>query len=96
MRDYIELGATPAAEDCVQVGEDNYHIAAQLECQRYVDLLTKTFGEPPVGGRFGIKSFPHDFGSYREVVIHFDDDHPESVDFAFHVERNLPETWEAE
>jgi hypothetical protein len=57
-------------------------------------LLERTFGKPPRGACFGVKSFPHDFGSYYEVVIHFDDDYDEAADFAYEVERNLPETWE--
>lgn len=94
MRDYIELGCSPAGEDCVQVGTDDYATKARAECHRYVELLTKTFGEPPAGSRFAVKSFPHDFGSYYEVVVYFDDDYPASEDFAFKVERALPETWE--
>jgi len=94
MRDYIELGPTPAGESCAQVGADDYHEKAREECQRYKELLEATFPDPPQGSRFAIKSFPHDFGSYYEVVVWFDDDNEKSVDFAYKVERNLPETWE--
>jgi hypothetical protein len=57
-------------------------------------LLTKTFGEPPAGSNFAIKSNPHDFGSYYEVVVYYNDDNEEAAEFAYMVERNLPETWE--
>lgn len=94
MRDYIELGPSPAGESCVQVGDPDYASKAREECSRYKELLERKFPNPPWGSRFGIKSFPHDFGSYYEVVVHFDDDNDASVDFAYRVEANLPETWE--
>jgi hypothetical protein len=94
VRDYIEIGSSPAAEDCAQVGDENYNEQSRVECRRFVELLTKTFGEPPAGAEFGIKNFSHDFGGYREVVVYFDDNYPDSVDFAYQVEANSPQTWE--
>lgn len=90
MQDYMELGPTPAAEPCAQVGSDNYDVDAREECGRYKNLLIERFGHPE---RFGIKRFPHDFGSYYEVVVYFDDDDQESLDFAINVEHNIPENW---
>ena len=86
-RDYIELGPTPAGEPCVQIGVDNYSVAARIECRRYKQLLEKMF--PTC--EFAVKGFPHDFGSYYEVVVYIDESNPHR---AFNVEKNLPETWE--
>jgi hypothetical protein len=93
MRDYLELGATPAGEPCAQVGSDDYHEKAICECRRYRDQLILQFGNPPDGANFAIKRFPHDFGSYHGVVIYFDNNIPEAINYAFNVESNLPEYW---
>lgn len=90
MRDYIELGPTPSGEDCAQVGTDKYPEQSLAESRRYCDMLQKKFPK----ANFGIRSFPHDFGTYREVVVYFDDDVDGSLSVALDVERNLPETWE--
>lgn len=93
MREFIELGATPAAESCAQVGDPNYDEKARAEGERYIQLLIKKF-PPPEGVHFRLKRFPHDFGGYYEVVVAFSTENDEQVDFAYMVERNLPETWE--
>jgi len=92
-RDYIELGTTPCEEDCAQVGSDNYTARAREEASRYIELLRKTFGPEPDGAELRVKSFPHDFGSYLEVVCYFDDNYPESVDYAFKCEGDAPAHW---
>ena len=94
MRDYVNIGSTPPAEDCSQVGSDNYYEEAKEECKRYIELLRKKMGVEPFGARLVIKSFPHDFGSYYEVVCYYEDSQPESVDYAFKCENETPETWD--
>ena len=94
MRDYITLGTTPTDEQCVQVGSDNYHRRVMQECHRYIELLKKMFPNLPEGCRFAVKGFDHDFGTYWEVVIFFNSDKEECVDFAINVENNLPQKWE--
>lgn len=94
MRDYINIGATPADEPCAQVGEPNYQERAREECKRFIALLRKRFGNEPSGAQLKIKSFPHDFGSYLEVVCFYDPQLPESVDYAFRCEGETPLTWD--
>lgn len=93
MRDYVNIGSSPCDEPCVQLGAPNYGEESRKECQRYIDLIRKVCGEEPEGAELRTKSFPHDFGTYREVVCYFDDEFPDSVDYAFFVEGNSPETW---
>lgn len=93
MRDYLNLGPTPCSEDCVQVGTDNYPEKSREECRRYMNLLVQKFPGKPEGAEFKIKSFSHDFGTYREVCICYDDNNPEAMAYAFHVENNMPEMW---
>ena len=98
MREYITLGPTPCEEACAQVGSDNYSIDSDHECRRYIQLLIKLFPDTPEYYNshmtFTKKGFPHDFGTYHEVVVWYDTDNEESVKFAFHVEANLPANWE--
>ena len=96
MKDYLILGATPAGENCAQVGRDNYPEQVRREGHAYIAQLTRMFGEPPTGSRFSLKGFPHDFGTYHEVVVWFDDTLPSTIEFAYHVENNLPEEWDDE
>jgi len=91
--EYIELGPSPAGEDCVQVGDDNYRENARKECKRYVSLLEEMFPSENPNNFFDIMGFPHDFGTYYEVVVYFDCTNTKSVDFAYNVESNLPEYW---
>jgi len=94
MRDCLEISTTPCGEDCAQVGSEDYFEKYRPEAKRYIALLEKIFGNPPEGSGFSIKSFPHDFGTYHEVVVYFDDEYPESLQYAYCVEANLPETWD--
>jgi hypothetical protein len=95
MRQYLEIGPTPCDEDCQQVGTASYNGArARIECQAFANQLLRQFGEPPQGARIGIKSFPHDFGSYSEVVVYYDDAIPESEAYAFRVESESPANWD--
>ena len=69
MKDYINIGPVPCEEDCAQVGQENYREQAIKECERFIELLRKTFGDEPPGARLAIKWFDHDFGSYCEVGL---------------------------
>lgn len=93
MRDYVNIGITPSGEDCVQVSKtENYLPAMRKQAERFKGLLEKAF--PPKGrGSLSVKSFPHDFGSYLEVVANFDDTDEEGQSWAFDLEGKVPETW---
>lgn len=92
-REYIELGSTPSDEQCAQIGSENYRQRAIVECGAYVDQLYRTFGQH-ANTSFGTKWFPHDFGSYAEVVVYYDDTDLDSIKFAFTVESELPTRWD--
>ena len=93
--EYLELGPTPSGEDCVQVGSDNYHDLYGAEAKAYIEQLKRQFPNVPPGASFGIKSFSHDFGTYHEVVVKYNEDSEEAINFAFNVENNAPEYWDA-
>ncbi len=92
----LYLGPTPAEEDCAQVGRPNYRDQALKECRAYMRLLKRVFGEPPSGGRFALTREAHDFGTYYEVVIQYEEQDEEASAFAFRVEANLPAEWDAQ
>lgn len=92
MREYLELGPVPSDETRVQVGDPNYREKSIAECRRYKQLLESMFPDfERHGCKFGIKGFPHDFGTYHEVVIYYHDE--KGGNFAFDVENNLPAVW---
>jgi hypothetical protein len=93
MSDYLALGPTPADEPCAQVGEELYEKKARAECRRYIKVLRETFGPEPSGAYLMMKAFPHDFGTYYEVVCYFNSDVPESITYAMRCEDEAPTTW---
>jgi hypothetical protein len=96
MKDTMEIGSSPVSEDCAQVGASDYYERAQKECRAFVNQLKRAFGNPPEGARLTVKSFPHDFGTYYEVVVAYDDSNEKAVDYAFNLEGNTPEYWDDE
>lgn len=90
----MEIGSAPCDEDCVQVNkEGDYHDAMKAECRRFLELVRKKLGPEPPGARLAIKSNPHDFGTYYNVVCYFDDLDDEARAYAFRCESDAPRTW---
>jgi hypothetical protein len=94
-RDYIDIGSTPANEECAQVGSDNYYEKARKECATFIGQIRREFGPEPGSARLGIKGNPHDFGTYYEVVCYYDDNDETGMDYAFKCESSAPD-WDAE
>ena len=95
-RDYITIGSSPAGEDCAQVGSDNYAARARRECNVFIKQLRRQFGEEKGSARLAVKGFPHDFGTYYEVVCFYNDEDETGTDYAFKLEGAPPETWDDE
>ena len=96
MRDSLNLSPTPIGEDCAQLGDADYSVRSRKECTAFINQLKRVFGEPPAGAHFKVTSNPHDFGTYRDVDIQFDDENEEATEYAYRVEANLPEYWDEE
>lgn len=96
MRDYLSIGCSPADEECAQVGTENYWVRSGRECHAFLHQLTRIFGLAPAGAYLSVKTFPHDFGEYREVVCYFDTDVEESQEYAFRLESEAPAKWDEE
>ena len=89
MKQYIELGSVPMSEECLQVGSASLS-DMRAECGIYQHQLGRLFPHC----EFGVKTFPHDFGSYPEVVVYFHDGQL-SEESAYDVEGRLPEHWDS-
>ena len=87
--EWLELGPVPYDETALQVGEaDGLEIRAQA-CiyQRQLERLYP-------GARFRVKAYDHDFGTYYEVCVGFDQDSETQTTQAFKIEANLPQFWD--
>jgi len=91
MKDYLSLGTTPVEENCVQLTDEKYMLKANEECRKFISLLEKTF--PKTRGMYSIKRCPHDFGTYLDVIINYDDENEKETELALEVEGNIPSTW---
>jgi hypothetical protein len=93
MKDSISLGSVPAYEKCEQLGPNYRPEVARAECNRYIAQLRSQFGPEPQGARLFIKRNQHDFGTYLEVEVEFDDNNEAAIDYAFKLEREAPSKW---
>lgn len=95
MRDTMEIGSGPADENVAQIGvEDDAPQRNRAECKALVGQMRRILGDEPFGASLFVKSNPHDFGTYREVAVSYDDSQPEAVEYAFKAERSLPAKWD--
>lgn len=90
MREYIELGSTPIEENCTQTTDVDFESRSAKECKAYAHQLKRLFPN----SSFSIKSFAHDFGNYKEVVVYYNPDNQEDSDRAANIENNLPLYWD--
>ncbi len=84
MSDYLNIGSTPAEESCLPAGHPN----ARRECAIYCRQLEREFPE----GNFRVKGFPHDFGTYYEVVAGLGTELEQEA--AFEAEGEASPTWD--
>lgn len=93
-QDFLYLGPTPSEEDCIGVGYDP--LGQIAECRRYTDVLRKMFPDYKNHGcSFALRTEYGHTDPQREVVIYFDTEREDSIDFAFNVEGNQPTHWES-
>lgn len=70
--DYLNIGANGFA----QLGDQNYYEKNKIEMSYLIQLIQDKFPiteELSAHCRFAVKAFPHDFGTYHEIVLHFED-----------------------
>lgn len=96
MKDKLELCCSPVDEECAQVGSDDYYVQSRKECRAFINQLRRLHGEEPFGAMLCISANPHDFGTYYEVAVKYEDSIEEAVEYAFKLEDGLPEKWDEE
>jgi hypothetical protein len=67
---YLDIGAAPCEEECAQVGRTDYPERSRRECQVFQRMLECCYPAPDRDW-LKVKSFAHDFGSYREVCVYY-------------------------
>lgn len=98
---HLTLGSAPVSESCAQLGiTPDYEAVANRECGVYRDQLVRIYQEAH-GGRkppfkLVIKDHPHDFGTYYEVGVDYQDDDQEELEAVFWLDGNTPESWDSE
>jgi len=97
----MTLSCSPWGEPCAQIGTTGYAFRAIAECSAYKAQLVRHYKEAhesgiPEGATLDVASRPHDFGTYWEVEVRFDDDSKEAVEAAYWLEANAPEAWDDE
>ena len=94
-RDCVSIASAPYEEECVQVERTGAYVQPmKTECRRFLDLIRKKLGPEPEGALLTIKGFPHDFGTYFEVVCNYDDENEEAAAYAYRCESDAPKTWD--
>ena len=94
----LNIGSTPNEEECAQVGSADYYARAIKECRAYMAQIQKHYPEPE-NGYLKLKGFPHDFGSYYEVVAYYDPEDTQASRWAFDIEGDalgVLSTWDEE
>lgn len=92
----MNIGPVPAEENAAQVGRPDYEEQSRRECRVFKQMLERLYPIPPdCLATLVVKSFPHEFGSYREVCVRYDADDAAATDYAFALEGDTPANWDA-
>lgn len=95
MTDQFELGTTvPHDEPCSQMGDDNFTVLSKMEASALMNQIIRELGVPPEGTRLKMISCGHDFGTYYDVAVIYDDESEESQEWMLKVESDLPLNWD--
>ena len=92
--EWLSLGPTPTGETCEQIGPNYDPIKAKKECRIFIDQLMRAF--PSAKIMFKIKNNPHEFGTYFDVEVGYDENDEDSIECAFEAEAKTPEHWDEE
>jgi hypothetical protein len=90
----LNIGAAPNEEECAQVGQADYPEYSQRECLIFMRMLQRLYPAPNAKAWLKVKSFPHEFGGYREVCACYDNEDAAASEYAFMLERKTPPEWD--
>lgn len=92
MIDELILDTTPTNEPCAQVGTDQYYKNTMAEARAHI-LQIQAQLTPPLGVTFAIQGHPHDFGTYHQIHVSYNDQIPEHRQYISKLESEAPEDW---
>jgi len=93
--EHIDLGPVPGEEEAASVGTHEYAERSHRECLVYKRMLTRLNPIPEgIDAKLAVKSYPHDYGNYKEVVVKFASDDEAASDYAYGLESNTPANWD--
>ena len=101
MGDILTIACTPLDEPCVQILDTmDYSSMMRKEVTIFKNQLERLkdsghFG-PVQNAYFKVTSSPHDFGTYYDVEVVWNDDNEIDTEFVFKVEENIPLNWDEE
>lgn len=91
----FSLGTTvPHEEPCIQLGKPNYSAFSKMEANALTEQIVRELGEPPGGCKMKLSTNPHDFGTYYDVVLEYDDSKADNVEWMLKVESSIPYKWD--
>lgn len=97
MRDQFEFATTvPYEEACYPMNEDNYEFFGKLEAKALIEQIKRIHGPLPPSISLKTMACHHDFGTYYDVVLIYDDESEESHSWMIKVENGLPAYWDEE
>ena len=78
---------------CQALGE-GLHFDGEVSVISPGGLFIRSPKIQPIGAHLGIKSHPHDFGTYLTVVCFFHPDNATTADYAARCEADGPQEWD--
>ena len=79
----IPIGIAPTDEECAQTGiHARYQDLQLLECRVYRAAIIARYGPPPSGARLRVRTWQHDFGTYKELCIELEDGNEAAAEWA--------------
>lgn len=98
MKAKLFLGPVPADESCTQTVDPNYGVLAVNECEAFIELIQRVMADEGIalahGVKLAVEACPHDFGTYYEVAVRYDDDNEDAVNLAVQIENLAPSEWD--
>jgi hypothetical protein len=67
-----------------------------MEANALINQITRSIGKPPYGTGLRIISCAHDFGTYYDVAVVYDDEDEESQAYMLKAESAIPSKWDKE
>ena len=93
--DILSIGPAPSDESCAQVGDPDYPERSRRECRIFQRMLLRLFPLPEsLEAKLVVKTFPHNFGRYREVCVQFAPSCQEATRYVYYIDSSAPAQWD--